>query len=51
MSEEEAGRRLALVVSDPSYNTSCAYWSWNGTDKFTNQVRGRLFPLPLLGDR
>ena len=29
---------MGLVVADPTYNTSCAYWSWNGTDKFTNQV-------------
>lgn len=29
VSEEEAGRRLAGVVTDPAYSTSGAYWSWS----------------------
>lgn len=29
VSEEEAGRRLASVVTDASYSTSGAYWSWS----------------------
>jgi len=39
VSEEEAGRRLAAVVSDPNYNQSCAYWSWSSSSgAFENQV-------------
>jgi len=39
VSEEEAGRRLAQVVSDPSMNKSGVYWSWNNTSgSFENQV-------------
>lgn len=39
VSEEEAGRRLAQVVSDPSMDKSGVYWSWNnGTGAFENQV-------------
>lgn len=39
MTEEEAGKRLSQVVSDPSYNVSSAYWSWKeGTEKFVNEV-------------
>lgn len=29
MSEVEAGRRLAQVVSDPTLNKSGVYWSWD----------------------
>ena len=37
MSESEAGRRLAKVVSDPSYNQNGAYWSWsNDSEAFVN---------------
>ncbi|MEW5298786.1 MAG: hypothetical protein WDW38_000470 [Sanguina aurantia] len=39
VTEEEAGKRLSQVVSDPSYNVSSAYWSWKeGTEKFVNEV-------------
>ena len=39
VSEEEAGRRLAQVVSDPKLNKSGVYWSWsNATGSFENQV-------------
>ena len=39
VSEEEAGRRLAQVVSDPSLNKSGVYWSWsNDKGAFENQV-------------
>eukprot|EP00879_Flechtneria_rotunda_P000647 GHRR01000761.1.p1 GENE.GHRR01000761.1~~GHRR01000761.1.p1 ORF type:complete len:408 (+),score=140.86 GHRR01000761.1:49-1224(+) len=39
VSEEEAGRRLAQVVSDPSMAKSGVYWSWNNnTGAFENQV-------------
>ena len=39
VSEEEAGRRLAQVVSDPQLNKSGVYWSWsNNTGSFENQV-------------
>jgi protochlorophyllide reductase len=30
VSEEEAGQRLAQVISDPRCNKSGVYWSWNG---------------------
>ncbi|PNW88126.1 hypothetical protein CHLRE_01g015350v5 [Chlamydomonas reinhardtii] len=39
VSEEEAGRRLAAVISDPKLNKSGAYWSWSSTTgSFDNQV-------------
>lgn len=39
VSEEEAGRRLAQVVSDPGMDKSGVYWSWsNTTGSFENQV-------------
>ncbi|KAG2490022.1 hypothetical protein HYH03_011487 [Edaphochlamys debaryana] len=39
VSEDEAGRRLAQVVSDPKMDKSGAYWSWsNSTGSFENQV-------------
>jgi len=39
VSEEEAGRRLASVVSDPGMAKSGVYWSWNNnTGAFENQV-------------
>lgn len=39
VSEEEAGRRLMQVVSDPTMSQSGVYWSWdNGTGAFVNQV-------------
>ncbi|KAI8463910.1 MAG: Protochlorophyllide reductase, chloroplastic [Monoraphidium minutum] len=39
VSEEDAGKRLAQVVSDPSLNKSGVYWSWsNSTGAFENQV-------------
>eukprot|EP00878_Enallax_costatus_P000180 GHUV01000234.1.p1 GENE.GHUV01000234.1~~GHUV01000234.1.p1 ORF type:complete len:417 (+),score=108.97 GHUV01000234.1:103-1251(+) len=39
VSEEEAGRRLAQVVSDPTMGKSGVYWSWNNnTGAFENQV-------------
>ena len=39
VSEEEAGRRLAQVVSDPKMGKSGVYWSWNNnTGVFENQV-------------
>lgn len=39
VSEEEAGRRLAQVVSDPKLSKSGVYWSWsNSTGTFENQV-------------
>jgi protochlorophyllide reductase len=53
VSEDEAGRRLAGVVSAPDYNQSGVYWSWSkDSDAFINtlsdeaQVRlaYRIFP-------
>ncbi|KAH9303376.1 hypothetical protein KI387_014959, partial [Taxus chinensis] len=39
VSEEEAGKRLAKVVSDPSLNKSGVYWSWNkDSASFENQL-------------
>ncbi|GAB4817461.1 hypothetical protein N2152v2_004507 [Parachlorella kessleri] len=39
VSEEEAGERLAQVVSDPKLSKSGTYWSWNqGSGSFENQV-------------
>lgn len=39
MSEEEAGTRLAQVVSDPSLTKSGVYWSWNkDSASFENQL-------------
>ncbi|CAG9461854.1 unnamed protein product [Pedinophyceae sp. YPF-701] len=36
VSQEEAGRRLSLVVADPEYKTSGAYWSWSKQGGFVN---------------
>lgn len=39
VSEEEAGKRLAQVVSDPSLSKSGVYWSWNDkSSSFENQL-------------
>ncbi|ERM95241.1 protochlorophyllide reductase [Amborella trichopoda] len=39
VSEEEAGKRLAQVVSDPSLSKSGVYWSWNkDSASFENQL-------------
>ena len=39
VSEDEAGRRLAAVVSDPAMTKSGVYWSWsNETGSFENEV-------------
>ncbi|GAB4824967.1 protochlorophyllide, variant 2 [Ancistrocladus abbreviatus] len=39
VSEEEAGKRLAQVVSDPSLAKSGVYWSWNkNSSSFENQL-------------
>lgn len=39
VSEAEAGKRLAQVVSDPSLKRSGVYWSWNKDNQsFENQV-------------
>jgi protochlorophyllide reductase len=39
VSEEDAGKRLAQVVSDPNMNKSGVYWSWNdNSSNFENQV-------------
>ncbi|AAF86518.1 Protochlorophyllide reductase C [Arabidopsis thaliana] len=39
VSEEEAGKRLAQVVSDPSLGKSGVYWSWNNnSSSFENQL-------------
>ncbi|RWV86293.1 hypothetical protein GW17_00051826 [Ensete ventricosum] len=39
VSEEESGRRLAQVVSDPSLVKSGVYWSWNkDSASFENQL-------------
>lgn len=39
VSEEESGKRLAQVVSDPSLTKSGVYWSWNNTSaSFENQL-------------
>ncbi|WVZ66783.1 hypothetical protein U9M48_015959 [Paspalum notatum var. saurae] len=39
VSEEEAGKRLAQVVSDPSLTKSGVYWSWNNNSaSFENQL-------------
>lgn len=39
VSEEEAGRRLAQVVSDRSLTKSGVYWSWNSTSaSFQNEL-------------
>ncbi|XP_072985675.1 protochlorophyllide reductase [Typha latifolia] len=39
VSEEESGKRLAQVVSDPSLTKSGVYWSWNkASASFENQM-------------
>lgn len=39
VSEDEAGKRLAQVVSDPSLTKSGVYWSWNkNSASFENQL-------------
>ncbi|GER26313.1 protochlorophyllide reductase [Striga asiatica] len=39
VSEEEAGKRLAQVVADPSLSKSGVYWSWNkNSSSFENQL-------------
>jgi protochlorophyllide reductase len=39
VSEEEAGKRLAQVVSDPTLNKSGVYWSWNSqSNSFENEL-------------
>ncbi|CAN6892876.1 unnamed protein product [Brassica oleracea var. botrytis] len=39
VSEEEAGKRLAQIVSDPSLGKSGVYWSWNNnSSSFENQL-------------
>ncbi|XP_031253410.1 protochlorophyllide reductase-like [Pistacia vera] len=39
VSEEEAGKRLAQVVSDPNLTKSGVYWSWNkNSSSFENQL-------------
>ncbi|KAL1346169.1 hypothetical protein HN51_019893 [Arachis hypogaea] len=39
VSEDEAGKRLAQVVSDPSLTKSGVYWSWNkASASFENQL-------------
>ncbi|KAL7103598.1 hypothetical protein ACP275_08G189400 [Erythranthe tilingii] len=39
VSEEESGKRLAQVVSDPSLTKSGVYWSWNkDSASFVNQL-------------
>ncbi|TYK04908.1 protochlorophyllide reductase [Cucumis melo var. makuwa] len=39
VSEEEAGKRLAQVVGDPSLEQSGVYWSWNkNSASFQNQL-------------
>ncbi|XP_061361498.1 protochlorophyllide reductase, chloroplastic-like [Gastrolobium bilobum] len=39
VSEEESGKRLAQVVSDPSLTKSGVYWSWNkDSASFENQM-------------
>ncbi|KAJ0974430.1 hypothetical protein J5N97_016395 [Dioscorea zingiberensis] len=39
VSEDDAGRRLAQVVSDPSLTKSGVYWSWNkNSASFENQL-------------
>ncbi|XP_047311299.1 protochlorophyllide reductase-like [Impatiens glandulifera] len=39
VSEEESGKRLAQVVSDPSLTKSGVYWSWNkDSASFQNQL-------------
>ncbi|XP_051135656.1 protochlorophyllide reductase-like [Andrographis paniculata] len=39
VSEEEAGKRLAQVVSEPTLSKSGVYWSWNNaSSSFENQL-------------
>nr|GME02609.1 protochlorophyllide reductase [Ipomoea batatas] len=39
VSEDEAGKRLAQVVSDPSLSKSGVYWSWNSnSSSFENRL-------------
>jgi protochlorophyllide reductase len=39
VSEEESGKRLAQVVSDPKMTKSGVYWSWNNdSNSFENQL-------------
>lgn len=39
VSEEEAGKRLAQVIRDPSLSKSGVYWSWNkNSSSFENQL-------------
>lgn len=42
VSEEDAGKRLAQVVSDPKLDQSGVYWSWsNATGSFANQLSNK----------
>ena len=39
VSEDEAGRRLAAVMSSDDYKQSGAYWSWsNDSEAFVNTL-------------
>jgi len=39
VSEEDAGKRLAQVMSDPELSSSGVYWSWdNATGAFVNEL-------------
>lgn len=39
VSEDEAGRRLALVVGDKTYSKSGVYWSWDSnSEPFVNTL-------------
>jgi protochlorophyllide reductase len=39
VSEEDSGKRLAQVVSDPNMNKSGVYWSWNSnSNSFENEL-------------
>jgi protochlorophyllide reductase len=38
--EEEAGERLAQVISDPKCSKSGVYWSWNGNAATVGQYSG-----------
>ena len=48
MSQEEAGRRLAAVVSDDRYMKSGSYYSWEGEARCYRQPFNRLPGSPPL---
>jgi light-dependent protochlorophyllide reductase len=50
VSEDEAGRRLASVITSPDYSESGAYWSWsNDSEAFMNTPSDEVSVRPTVG--